>query len=208
MKLYLSSFRTGNETTKLVEMSKSTNKRVAFISNAMDYFTDLELRKVIEGHDIGDLEELGFEVEHFDLRDFFMKEAELEDRIKNYDIIWCVGGNTFVLKQAMQLSGLDKIIVERFKEKTNTIYGGFSAGASIAAKSLKGIHIMDNPDERTYGEQYETPWSGLGLIDYMIVPHYKSEQFEDLSADKVVEYLINEKILFKVLEDGEVIVIE
>lgn len=208
MKLYLSSFRTGNETDKLVEISKSTNKRVAFISNAMDCFTDLELRSIIEGHDKADLEELGFQVEHFDLRDFFMNETKLEDQIKNYDIIWCTGGNTFLLKQAMQLSGLDKIILERFKNKSNTIYGGFSAGASIAAQSLKGIHIMDNPEEKIYGEQYETPWSGLGLIDYMIVPHYKSDQFKDLCADKVVEYLINEKMLFKVLEDGQVIIVE
>ena len=189
-------------------MAKATNKKVAFISNAMDYFTDLELREVIEGHDKGDLKELGFEVMQFDLRDYFMKETELREQIKKCDIIWCVGGNTFVLKQAMQLSGLDKIIVERFEEKTNTIYGGFSAGASIMAKSLKGIHIMDNPDEKTYGEQYETPWNGLGLIDYMIVPHYKSERFKDLCAEKVVEYLINEKLLFKVLEDGEVVIIE
>jgi len=208
MRLYLSSFRTGNETTKLVEMAKLTNQKVAFISNAMDYFTDLERREIIESHDKEDLEKLGFEVEHIDLKDYFMKEAKLRNIISHYDIIWCSGGNTFTLMQAMKLSGLDKVIKERHETNTSTIYGGFSAGASIIATSLKGIHIMDEPEEKPYGDQYEIPWNGLGLIDYMIVPHYKSERFKDLAADKVVDYLINEKMLFKVLEDGEVIIVE
>ena len=208
MKLYLSSFRTGNETEKLIEMANNTNKKVAFISNAMDDFTDLEMREIIEGHDKNDLIELGFQVDHIDLKTYFNKEKDFRTLINKYDIVWCSGGNTFLLKKAMELCGLDKVLVERFRNKTNTIYGGFSAGASITAKSLKGIHIMDNPEVKNYGDKYETPWTGLGLLDYMIVPHYKSERFSDLEADKVVDYMIKEKLLFKAIEDGEVIVVE
>ncbi len=67
MKYYLSSFRTGNETEKLVQLACNTNKRVAFITNAMDYFEDIEYREMIEGHDKNDLTSLGFELEHIDL---------------------------------------------------------------------------------------------------------------------------------------------
>ena len=41
MKFYLSSFRTGNETHKLQELCQNGNRKVAFISNAMDAINDI-----------------------------------------------------------------------------------------------------------------------------------------------------------------------
>lgn len=46
------------------------------------------------------------------------------------------------------------------------------------------------------------------MLDYVIAPHYKSDHKESKDMDKVVEYMIDNKILFKALRDGEVIIIE
>lgn len=208
MKYYLSSFRTGNETEKLIEMASHTNKRVAFFTNAMDYMEDLETRAIIEGHDKGDLTSLGLEVKQIDMREYFGKEDALREIVETCDIIWCVGGNSFVLLQAMRATGLDKIMYERHTSDKPYIYGGFSAGASILGPTLDGIHLTDEPDKKPYGDAFETRWDGLGLVDYVIVPHYKSDRFKDLPTEEAIQVLINNKTLFIAIEDGDVIIVE
>lgn len=208
MKFYLSSFKVGNEAHKLQELTQNGNRRVVYISNAMDYISELEARNRYNTDDISELEMLGFKVQTLDLRDYFGKTNELEKAIKEYDVIWVSGGNAFVLVQAMKLSGLDVIIRKLYEEKADVVYGGYSAATYILGPSLKGFHIVDNPDEKPYGEQYETIWEGLGIINYTIAPHYCSEHFESDAVGRSVKYLIDNKMLFIALRDGEAIVIE
>jgi len=208
MKFYLSSFRTGNETDRLKELTSTGNKKVAFITNAMDDLDDLEFRKKIEGNDKSDLEELGLQVQHVDLREYFAKKNELEKVINECDVIWCTGGNAFVLIQALKLSGLDLIIKDYYVNNVNKVYGGFSAGTYILGPTLDGMHLVDEPENKPYGKQYETEWNGLGILDYVIVPHYKSDHFESMATDDSIQYLIEKKTLFRALRDGEVIIIE
>jgi dipeptidase E len=208
MKFYLSSFKVGNEAQKLLKLTQNGNRRVVYISNAMDYISDLEARNRYNADDISELEMLGFKVQTLDLRHYFGKTKELEKAIKEYDVIWVSGGNAFVLAQAMRLSGLDVIIRKLYEEKDDVVYGGYSAATYILGPSLKGFHIVDDPNEKPYGEQYDTIWEGLGIINYTIAPHYCSEHFESDAVGRSVMYLIDNKILFIALRDGEAIVIE
>ncbi|WP_235782085.1 hypothetical protein [Paenibacillus senegalensis] len=68
----------------------------------------------------------------------------------------------------MKLSGFDQIIKRYHSEKKNIVYGGYSAGICILGPTLKGIHLVDDPRQKPYGEQYPTIWEGLGIIDYVI----------------------------------------
>lgn len=209
MKFYLSSFKIGAEVHKLKKITEKGNRNVAYISNALDgYSFGLERRKQIENIDISDLEEIGFRVELLDLKDYFNKQIELEERLQKYDVIWVSGGNCFVLLQAMKSSGLDVIIKRFYKDKVDIVYGGYSAGVCVLGPTLKGIHLADDPNQKPYGEQYDVIWDGLGILDYVIVPHYQSDHFESETMEKSVQYLIKNKILFIALKDGEVIVIE
>lgn len=208
MKFYLSSFRVGDQTHKLQQLLSKSNKKIAYVSNAVDYLKDKDFRNMIENNDMDDLKELGIEVNSLDLREYFGKQTELEEKIKEYDGIWLSGGNAFVLMQAMKLSGLDKIIKNYYEEKHDFLYGGYSAGTYVLGHTLKGMHLVDDEKEKPYGDQYKTSWEGLGILDYVIVPHYKSEHFESQSVDHSIQYLIDNKILFKALKDGEVIIIE
>lgn len=45
----------------------------------------------------------------------------------------------------------------------------------------------------------------FGLIDYYIVPHYKSDHCETKLVDEMVEYYKTNNIKYKTLSDGEVI---
>lgn len=207
MKFYLSSYKLGNEINKLKQLIPKENKKTAYISNALDFSDDLERRKKSEQADIEQLEGLGLDVEIVDLCNYFSKQNELAEKIAGFGVIWVRGGNLFVLRQAMKLSGLDNILKELVK-KDNVLYGGYSAGVCVLAPSLRGIDLMDDLDAIPYGDQSKIIWEGLGIINYSIVPHYKSDHPESKDADKAVEYMIENKILFKALKDGEVIIVE
>lgn len=178
MKFYLSSFKTGNHEKKLMEMTATGNRKVAFINNALDFATDLDRRNKSDKLDIHDLESLGLSMEILDLKLYFNKPNELEEKLQHFDVIWVRGGNTFVLAQAMKLSGFDEIIKKYHRTKKNIVYGGYSAGICILAPTLRGIHIVDEPDQKPYGEQHPTVWEGLSILDYVIAPHYKSDHPE------------------------------
>lgn len=208
MKFYLSSYKIGNETDKLKSMIPVNNKRTAYISNALDFSNDLERRKQSEQADIMQLNEVGLDdIEKIDLRDYFNKEDELTKKISEFGVIWVRGGNCFVLRQAMKLSGFDEII-KGLLNKEDILYGGYSAGVCILAPTLRGLELVDDPNVKPYESQKETIWDGVGILDYSVVPHYKSDHPESEKIDEVIEYMTKNKIPFKPLRDGEVIIIE
>src|SRR5690625_2214088 len=208
MKFYLSSFKIGSSEQKLKEITTNGNKRVAYINNALDSATDIERRNKSEEIDISDLKRLGFKVDILDLKQYFHKTDELEERLDVYDVLWVRGGNAFVLAQAIRFSGFDQIIKGYFRNNKDVLYGGYSAGICILGPTLNGIHLVDDPNQNPYNEEGQIIWEGLNILDYALAPHYKSDHKESEDVDKYIEYMINNKIPFKALRDGEVIIIE
>lgn len=205
MKLYLSSYHLGNESAKFIKMF-SDNKTIAVIANAMDFVNEAARKESLNGQ-INDLAKLGLFPEEIDLRNYFQSPVKLKEGLSKYAAIWVKGGNTFILRRAMFQSGLDKIILEKNKNPC-FIYGGYSAGICILAPTLKGLEIVDNPTEVSKGYNKKIIWEGLGIIDYSIAPHYKSDHPESFKVDKTVEYFIKNNMPFKTLRDGEVIIKE
>lgn len=208
MKFYLSSYKLGNEGKKLSALAPKGNDKVAYIPNALDFTADLPRRKASEEKEIAEIEQLGFVVERIDLRPFFHKEKELEEKLYGFGIIWVRGGNCFVLRQAMKLSGFDEIIKKFFNEKKDIVYAGYSAGVCVIGPTLKGLELGDDITQKPYMALQYTIWEGLGLIDYCIVPHYDSNHPESTAMGEVAKYYQENNISYKTLKDGEVIIIE
>lgn len=205
MKFYLSSYKLGNEVDTLKALIP-TNKKTAFISNALDFSSDLERRKKSEQSDVDDLTGVGLDVELVDLRDYFDRKDELEKKLNEFGVIWVRGGNVFVLREAMKRSGFD-VILKQLTQKEGILYGGYSAGVCVLAPTLKGIDLVDDSSVRPYGDDIETIFEGLNIIDYSVVPHYQSNHPESEKMETVVEYMKRNEIPFKTLKDGEVVVI-
>ena len=74
---------------------------------------------------------------------------------------------SFVLAQAMKLSGFDKIIKKYFKNNRNILNGGYSAGVCIIGTTIKGIHLPDDTNQNPYGEEYQTIWDGLNILELL-----------------------------------------
>ena len=147
MKLYLSSYRLGNETDKLVSMVQE-NKRAAVIFNALDFSCDLERKRSTINRELNGLAELGLDLsEEFDLRPYFGKPELLKEKISRFGLIWAIGGNSFVLRRSMDQSGFDQFLKENRNNDT-FVYAGYSAGVCVLAPTLRGIDLVDNPSAR------------------------------------------------------------
>jgi dipeptidase E len=205
MKYYLSSFKIGDEIIKLKDLIPSNNK-TAYISNALDMVQDQPWLSDFTRQDINDLTSIGLNVDHFDLRNYFKDNSKLEKDIGKYGVIWVSGGNVFVLRQAMWLSGFDKLLI-KLAQWDDLLYGGYSAGICILTPSLRGLELVDSITNKPYGDQVGVIWEGLNLIPYAIVPHFKSNHPESAQIDKVIAFYDKQGTTYKPLKDGEVIVI-
>lgn len=203
MNLYLSSYRLGNDVEMLKKWNEN-NKKILVIPNALDIYEDSERKTngIIDKCD--DLVKLGFEYEILDLRKYFGKEEELRIYLQNYNSFYVLGGNVFVLRQAMKLSGFDNYL-RSICNDSNYLYAGFSAGICVLAQDLHGMHLVDAPDKDPYSTK-KIIWEGVGLIDFMPVPHYDTPNHSEsnLMYD-VVKYLQENNLPYQTLKDGEII---
>lgn len=209
MNYYLSSYKIGGK--KEIQQLKDLippNRRTAYVSNALDFSDDFERRKQSEQSDIYELKSVGLKVENFDLRNYFDKPEKLENDLRQYGVIWVRGGNVFVLRQAMKLSGFDKVLKKFAKEDSDILYGGYSAGICVLAPSLKGLRLVDDVTKHPYSSHDEVIWEGLKLIDYEIIPHYKSDHPETELINRVVEEYKKSGTPYRTLSDGQAIIIK
>jgi len=203
MKLYLSSYKMGNKTTDLLKMLNG-KKKIGYIPNALDFATDLDRKEKSEQGDIQEINSLGLETERIDLREYFGKEAELRKKVEKLGAIYVRGGNAFILRQAMKLSGLDNILLKL--QDDNFVYAGYSAGCCVLSPSLKSTALIDNPNIYPY-ELKETIWTGLGIIPYNFLPHFDSDHPESEDIDKVLAFCIDKGLPYKTIRDGEVVIV-
>jgi len=206
MRLYLSSYRIGDRAGSLLALLGG-GRRAAIIENALDGISPAarDIHRAETYDPMDELAALGIAGTSLDLRQYFGRAAALRDVLAGCDLVWVTGGNAFTLRRAMQQSGFDEVIGDML-DADAIVYGGFSAGAVVAAPSLEGIHLMDDPDEVPPGYDSEPVWDGLGLIDHAIVPHYRSPHAESAAADRAVRHLMSRGLRYRALRDGEVIV--
>lgn len=113
--------------------------------------------------------ELGFIVDEFSITD--MKTKEIENKLKDKQIVYFTGGSTFWLMNQLIKTGADKIIKEISDE---VIFIGSSAGAKIFGQRIDLCTKIDDvikPDE--------VRKEGLKMIDFTIMPHWGSDYFKE-----------------------------
>lgn len=197
MKLYLSSYRLGDKGSLL------SGKKLAYIPNALD-FPNVDVSRIDKSiqKDLAELRDAGIDVSVLDLQEYF-GEKDLAKDLLSFDGVFIRGGNTFILRQAMKLSGFDDILLQM---DSDFIYAGYSAAGCVLSPSLKGYDIVDDASLLPYSLT-ETIWDGLGLIDFTFLPHFESNHPESSDIAKELEYCKREGLTYKTLKDGEVLLI-
>ena len=157
-------------------------KKVAFIGNAKDKYVDksglIKYREFFKNK--------GYELENVDLRKF--KQDTLFEKLSKFNLIFAAGGNSFVLLEAMRISGFDKIITKILDK--GVIYLGQSAGSCVMGSSIEPFQLMDSKPEGTNLKDFK----GLGFVDFVFVPHYKSEKYGKKVEKLVKKYSKTHKL--------------
>lgn len=195
-KLFLTSVAC-NVLYKFVELldCSPSDLTVAFIPTAADVYED----KSFVEDDRNKLTELGFKI--LDMNITGKTEEVLQEQLKNIDIIFVAGGNTFYLLEKLIESGFDKIIktlVERGK-----YYIGSSAGSILAGLSIKPVKLLDDPSKAPNLKSFD----GLKLIDKIILPHYGNEKYQDKMNQILKDYSDLQDKIIK-LTDNQALVVD
>ena len=144
------------------------------------------------------LQSLGLKVDVLDVSSASY-ESIVSALTKN-DIIFVGGGNTFYLLQELRRSGADKIVAQEVNK--GKLYIGESAGAVIACPDIGYCSGMDSPEKAPD----LTDYTGLGLVDFYIVPHIGNEEMGEAAKKAVEEY--NSRLDLKIITDRQVIQVD
>lgn len=93
-------------------------------------------------------------------------------RLKDADVIYFTGGNTYVLLEHMKKCDFAAILREKLDD--GLLYIGTSAGAVVTSPDISFIEDMDDPSAATLDDT-----KALGLVDFQIMPHIDSDYFKD-----------------------------
>ncbi len=190
-KLYLTSVRIDKLVGQLP--AKPEELKLAYIPTAADPYED---KWFIEA-DRKNLKELGFKFTEVDLKN--QTEEKLFEALKSFDIIFVSGGNTFYLLEKVRESGFDKIIGNLLD--SGVIYVGASAGATLAGPDIAPVNDLDDPSKAKLENT-----KGLGLVDFVILPHYGKEKYLSRYQKIIDDY--KDKFKLKTLTDDQAVWVE
>ena len=209
MRLYLSSYRLGRHPEALVKLMRGAT-HIGVIPNAGDGYKtdDPNLLHPWLDRESQALRDIGLEPHVFDLKPYFKQPAQhIRTALAQFDALWVLGGNSFVLRRAFRLSGFDEVL-PGLLQADELVYAGYSAGIDQLCPSLHGVELVDDPHHIPDGYPNQIIWDGLGLLPYSIAPHYKSDHPEAAAMDDSVQYLIDHHLPFIALRDGEEIIVD
>jgi dipeptidase E len=171
VRLYLSSFRLGEDPELLVRLT-GERAHIVVIANAMDD-APADVRRQAVQRELQALSDLGLRPAELDLRSYFGNAAPLSRDLARYGAVWVRGGKVFMLRYALYRAGGDTILAGAL-QRDALVYAGYSAGPCVLAPSLRGLEAVDNAGAvaRIYGAS--PVWAGLGVLGFSIVPHCQS----------------------------------
>jgi dipeptidase E len=202
VKLFLASYRFGEHLDEFLALTGGPGL-VAVIANAADRWP-ASARESAVTSEIRGLSRLGYEPREVDLRRFAGREEELSDHLDAVASVWIRGGNTFVLRSALNIAGADRAITSRVRDG-GLVYAGYSAGACVASPSLRGVEAADDPAEVADGRVI---WDGLGLVEHAFVPHFGSILDDSDAGTTMVERFERESVSYLTLTDEQVYLVD
>lgn len=148
------------------------NTNIGFIATA----SELETNREYMHQDRDDLLKMSYYIIDIDIS----KESKQEiiKKFNDVDVIYVAGGNSFYLLQQL----IVKDVLQELKEfANNKIYIGSSAGACIACPSIEYAQKLDDKSQAKLLNTCES----MHLIDFYILPHYKSKEKYTKLADEI-----------------------
>jgi peptidase E len=127
-----------------------------------------------------------------------LQDHSLAERLAGFDVVYIQGGNTFYLLDQLRRSGADKIIRDLVLGD-HVVYCGISAGSIVACPD---IAVAGWSPEWDHNEVGLTDLAGLGLIPFILSPHYERKDATLIAARLPLPHP------FLTLEDGQAWVVD
>lgn len=177
----------GEELDKIIE-SSSRNKNVLIVDNATTTGSNSKGKSVV----IKDFSLLTDKV------DVITLTAENLENIKEYDVIYILGGDVTPLIELANSSYVAEVLKE-FVKNGGVIFGE-SAGSMIFGKDLEWIYEIKRGEKPKWDVQLKS-YKGFGLFDVNIFPHWNKAR-DDLK-EKATKYEQENNIVITRLVDGD-----
>lgn len=129
--------------------------------------------------ELNDMRSIGFDLTMFELED--KTEIDLARAIKDADIVYLTGGNTFYLLGQMRACNFEKVIREFLAR--GGLYIGSSASTIAACPDINYVRSMDDPSKAPS----LTDTRGLHLVDFYVMVHMDNTSFAQKANDKIKE---------------------
>lgn len=143
----------------------------------------------------------GFEI--FDYTITAKSEINIHSDLEDIEALYISGGNEFYLKQQSNKNNFGQFVKE-FVESGKP-YIGTSCGSIIMAKDMSPA--LNITDIKNCPEPI-TDLSGFGIVDFILMPHWGSEDFKALYLGERKEKLFSEKWRTILLNNYEYIEVE
>lgn len=169
-----------------------TALKMAYISTAYK----VEERTVFADLDIKALTEMGFQIEEIDItgKDY----TQLHKMLRDKDVIYVQGGNTFYLLKEVKASGFDKLIKELLER--GVIYIGVSAGSYIACPTIE-MATWPKKEKEQFGL---TDLTALSLVPFLLSVHYNREKYREGLSEGITKT----KYPVRILTDDQAFLIQ
>lgn len=169
----------------------------ALIENAADPYPEERKGFVYATREL--LDSYGMKLKRVNLSDYKSNPKGLRNALQGFDVVWIGGGNIFYIRWLMKETGFDSLIKELVAQ--GVVYAGGSAGAIVATETLKHFDLIDNP--KVSPEQIYT---GLGLTNLVILPHWGVEKFQQ-GLNKIKSLYESEGGKVITMRDGQAVVV-
>ena len=140
------------------------------------------------------MKELGFQITEADISG--MTEGKVRKLLKDTNIIYVQGGNTYHLLKCIKESGFDKVVKELLEK--GVIYIGVSAGSYVAGPTIEQADWIH--EHNRFGL---TDLTAMNLVPFLLMVHYVPE-YKSILKEKIQK----SKYEFKILTDDQAILVK
>jgi len=171
---------------------KINTAKIAYITTAAKGSITGISRKKVEAT-IKRMKRAKYDVEEIDIEG--KTKTELRKILKNKNIIFVAGGNTFYLLKAVRESGFDVVVKEALKR--GSVYAGSSAGSYICCPTIE-VTTWKHGDSNLCGLKN---LKAMNLVPFLIKAHYEPKHKKDIqkgiaSTKYPVKILTDKQALF------------
>lgn len=167
-----------HDVVKHIDLSKGN--KLAFIYTASEVEEGGRLSPWND-NDRKALIEAGFDVFDYTITD--KTKDQINQDLKDVDIIYVSGGNTFYLLEKAQQSGFTNLVKD-YVEKQEKIYIGTSAGSIVAGPDIYPTYKIDYANKAPNLDGYE----GFSLVNFCVMPHWGSDSFKELYLNNRLDH--------------------